>query len=77
MPRFQKLITETEWLFYHAEITDEQAAEWKAYLEDETGEIFEPDWVCDLEYDLVRTKPANSDLEGYGLIEDGAWLRSD
>ena len=65
----QKFVTQTDWLWYHAELTDEQVAEWKAYENDETGEIDEPDWLYDLDYDLVRDKPASDECE-FELIED-------
>jgi len=48
------------------DITDEQLAEWKRYLNDE---IEEPDWVHDLDFDLVRDKTGSDDYE-LELIED-------
>tara|TARA_R100000900_G_scaffold128572_1_gene104310 strand:+ start:210 stop:419 length:210 start_codon:yes stop_codon:yes gene_type:complete len=69
MAKIQKFIEEKTWLWYQAEITDEQAAEWKVYENDETGEIEEPEWVDDLDFDLVRDKPASDDTE-FELIED-------
>ena len=53
-------------LYYHANITDEQLAEWKKY---EAGEIEEPDWVHELDFDLVKDKPGNDDYE-LELIEE-------
>ena len=69
MAKMQKFVTQTDWLWYTAELTDEQVAEWKAYENDETGEIDEPDWLYELDYDLVRDKPASDDTE-FKLIED-------
>jgi len=69
MAKIQKFIEEKTWLWYQAEIIDEQAAEWKVYENDETGEIEEPEWVDDLDFDLVRDKPASDDTE-FELIED-------
>ena len=69
MAKMQKFVTQTDWLWYTAELTDEQVKEWKAYENDETGEIDEPDWLDELDYDLVRDKPASDDME-FELIED-------
>ena len=40
-----------------------KSAEYKAYENDETGELDEPDWLDELDYDLVRDKPASDDME--------------
>jgi hypothetical protein len=69
MAKMQKFVTQTDWLWYTAELTDEQVAEYKAYENDETGELDEPDWLDELDYDLVRDKPASDDME-FELIED-------
>ena len=69
MAKMQKFVTQTDWLWYTAELTDEQVKEWKAYENDETGEIDEPDWLDELDYDLVREKPASDDTE-FELIEE-------
>jgi hypothetical protein len=61
MPTLQKFVNQTDFLWYHAEITDEQAAEYEAWENDETGELEEPDWLWDLDYDLVRDKPGSDD----------------
>ena len=42
MAKMQKFVTQTDWLWYTAELTDEQVAEYKAYENDETGELDEP-----------------------------------
>ena len=46
-----------------------KSKEWKAYENDETGELDEPDWLDELDYDLVRDKPASDDTE-FELIEE-------
>jgi hypothetical protein len=71
MAKLQKFVTQTDWLWYHAELTDEQVSEWKAYLAaEEAGEVIdEPDWLYELDYDLVRDKPGSDDST-YELIED-------
>ena len=71
MAKMQKFVTQTDWLWYHAEITDEQAQEYRDY---ETalalnGNAEEPEWLYELDYDLVRDKPASDDTE-FELIED-------
>jgi|TARA_R100000084_G_C4642113_1_gene144412 hypothetical protein len=69
MPKMQKFVESKTWLWYQAEITEEQEKEYLAWENDETGEIEEPEWLWDLDYDLVRDKPASDDTE-YQLIED-------
>ena len=68
MAKIQKFVSQVDYLWYHAEITDEQAVEYRAYENDETGEIEEPEWLGDLDFDLVKDKPASDDTE-YKLIE--------
>jgi hypothetical protein len=69
MAKIQKFVSQVDYLWYHAEITDEQAVEYRAYENDETGEIEEPEWLWDLDFDLVKDKPASDDTK-YKLIED-------
>jgi hypothetical protein len=69
MAKIQKFVSQVDYLWYHAEITDEQAVEYRAYENDETGEIEEPEWLWDLDFDLVKDKPSSDDTE-YELIED-------
>ena len=69
MAKMQKFVTQTDYLWYIADLTDEQTAEYKAWEDDETGEIEEPDWLHELDYDLARDKPASDDTE-FELIED-------
>ena len=71
MAKLQKFVTQTDWLWYHAELTDEQTVEYKAYLaaEEAGDDVDEPDWLWDLDYDLVKDKPASDDCQ-FELIED-------
>tara|TARA_R110002153_G_scaffold45089_1_gene127229 strand:+ start:785 stop:1051 length:267 start_codon:yes stop_codon:yes gene_type:complete len=88
MPKIEKFVVQTDWLWYEAEITEEQAEEYRQYenLETDTPVINnenlnekkgvdldnmrdEPDWLYDLDYDLVRDKPA-SDETSFELIEE-------
>tara|TARA_B100000963_G_scaffold85829_1_gene73462 strand:- start:13511 stop:13723 length:213 start_codon:yes stop_codon:yes gene_type:complete len=69
MPKIEKFVTQTDWLWYQAEITKEQEKEYLAWENDETGEIEEPEWLWDLDYDLLKDKPATDDTD-FRLIED-------
>ena len=69
MAKMQKFVTQTDWLWYESEITKEQEKEYLDWENDETGEIDEPEWLWDLDFDLVRDKPASDDYE-FTLIED-------
>ena len=66
MPTLQKFETITDWRWLHCEITEQQA---KEYLDYEQGKIDEPEWLWDLDWDLVRDKPANDEVE-YSLLPD-------
>ena len=66
MPKIQKFETITDWRWLECEITEEQAKEYREY---EEGKVDEPDWLWELDFDLVRDKPASDDVE-YTLIED-------
>ena len=71
MAKIQKFVTQTDWLWYHADITEEQAQEYRDY---ETalalnGNAEEPEWLYELDFDLVRDKPASDDTE-FELIEE-------
>ena len=61
MPKLKKFETQVNWLWYEAEITDEQAKEWK--INEENSEF-----IWDLDWELKRDKPGNDDVE-YTLIE--------
>lgn len=68
----QKFVTQTDWLWYTADITDEQAEEYRNYLsalDNGFEDVDEPDWLYELDYDLVRDKPASDDIE-FELIEE-------
>tara|TARA_Y100000296_G_C4989438_1_gene164619 strand:- start:91 stop:288 length:198 start_codon:yes stop_codon:yes gene_type:complete len=65
MPKIQRFETQVNWLWYTADISEEQAEEYRKY---EEGEIDEPDWVYDLEYDLIKDKPGSDEVE-YELID--------
>ena len=72
MAKMQKFVTQTDWLWYTADITDEQAEEYRNYLsalDNGFEDVDEPEWLYDLDYDLVRDKPASDDME-FELIED-------
>ena len=71
MAKMQKFVEQTDWLWYTAELTDEQTAEYKAYLDalEKDEDVDEPDWLYELDYDLARDKPASDDVE-FELIED-------
>ena len=66
MAKIQKFEKQVNYLWYEAEITDEQLAEWKAA---EHNLADHPDWVHELDYDLVRDKTGSDDYE-LELIED-------
>ncbi len=65
MPKIQRFETQVNWLWYTADISEEQAEEYRKY---EEGEMDEPDWVYDLEYDLIKDKPGSDEVE-YELID--------
>ena len=67
MGKMQKFVESKTWLWYEGGITEEQEKEYLAWENDETGEIEEPEWLWDLDYDLVRDKPASDDIE-YKII---------
>jgi len=72
MAKMQKFVTQTDWLWYTADITEEQAEEYRNYLsalDNGFEDVDEPEWLYDLDYDLVRDKPASDDME-FELIED-------
>ena len=67
MAKLEKYVKQVDYLWYHSEALDEeQVKEWKKYL---NGEIEEPDWVHDLDFDLVRDKTGSDDYE-FELIEE-------
>ena len=71
MPTLQKFETITDWRWLHCEITDEQAKEYRNYENAlKKGEdVEEPEWLWELDWGLVRDKPANDEIE-YSLLPD-------
>ena len=63
MAKLEKYVKQVDYLWYHSEDLDK---EYKKYLK---GEIDEPDWVWELDFDLVRDKTGSDDYE-IELIED-------
>ena len=67
MAKIEKYVKPVDYLWYHSEdLDEEQVKEYKKYLK---GEIDEPDWVWELDFDLVRDKTGSDDYE-LELIED-------
>ena len=64
MPKIQKFETITDWRWLECEITEEQAKEYRDY---EEGKIDEPEWLWDLDWDLIKDKPASDEVE-YTLL---------
>ena len=62
MPKLKKFETQINWIWYEADITDEQAKEWKINEEDS-------EFIWDLDWELKRDKPGNDEIE-YELDED-------
>ena len=75
MPKIQKFETQVNWLWYEAEITDEQAKEYSEYEAAiaMNGNAEEPEWLYDLDWDLTRDKPGNDDVE-YTIADNGEYL---
>ena len=70
MAKIRKFVEQVDWLWYEAEISDEQAQEYRDYETalEINGNAEIPDWVDELDYDLTRSK-AGSDDTDYELIE--------
>tara|TARA_B100001094_G_C17812256_1_gene614394 strand:+ start:143 stop:394 length:252 start_codon:yes stop_codon:yes gene_type:complete len=66
--KIRKFETQTNHLWYEADITKEQLDEYKKF-EDSDGELDEPEWLWELDFDLVRDK-CGADQATYELIED-------
>ena len=66
MAKIRKYEMQRNHLWYDADITDKQLVEYKKHL---NGEIDEPDWVHDLDFELVKDKCGNDDYE-LELIEE-------
>ena len=71
MAKMQKFVTQTDYLWYTADLTKEQEEEYRNYLNalDKDEDVDEPEWLWELDYDLVRDKPLSEDAE-FELIED-------
>ena len=61
MAKIQKFVKQVDYLWYESEITDEQLVEWKKYQNDE---IDEPEWVHELDFDLVKDSYIENALKG-------------
>ena len=48
MAKIRKFETQVNYLWYEAEITDEQLVEFKNFINDESGEVDEPEWAHEL-----------------------------
>jgi len=67
MAKLEKYVKQVDYLWYYSEdLDEEQVEEYKKYLK---GEIDEPEWVHELDFDLVKDKPGSDDYE-LELIED-------
>ena len=72
MAKMQKFVTQTDYLWYVADLTKEQEEEYRNYLsalDNGFEDVDEPEWLWELDYDLVRDKPLSEDAE-FELIED-------
>ncbi len=66
MAKIEKLVEQVDWFWYTSgEMSDEQVAEWKAF---ENGEVDEPEWVEDIEWELQRQKCGGDEID-YELKE--------
>ena len=62
----RKYETQTNHLVYEANITEEQLIEYKKFQD---GEIDEPDWIGDLDFELTIDRCGHDECE-YELIEE-------
>ena len=71
MAKIQKFVEQTDYLWYTADLTDEQAEEYRNYLNalDKDEDVDEPEWLYELEYERRRDKPGSEDAT-FELIED-------
>ena len=70
MAKIRKFVEQVDWLWYEAEITDEQAQEYRDFETalEINGNAEIPDWVDELDYDLTRSKAGSDDVD-FELIE--------
>ena len=68
MAKIRKFVEQVDWLWYEAEISDEQAQEFRDFETalEINGNAEIPDWVDELDFDLTRSK-AGSDETDYEL----------
>jgi hypothetical protein len=71
MPIIEKFEVQENRVWYRAEITDEQAKEYKDWQENgaEKNE-WEPEWVDDLEWDHHWDKPGNDEVISIELVNE-------
>ena len=70
MAKIRKFVEQVDWLWYEAEISDEQAQEFRDFETalEINGNAEIPDWVDELDYDLTRSKAGSDDVD-FELIE--------
>lgn len=70
MAKIRKFVEQVDWLWYEAEISDEQAQEYRDFETalEINGNAEIPDWVDELDYDLTRSKAGSDDVD-FELIE--------
>ena len=66
MNKLRKMVSEVTYLWYEAELTDEQAKAYKEGNDDDKWHIIEE---VEDDMDLIRDKPISDDVE-YELIEE-------
>ena len=62
MAKLRKFVTQTDWLWYEVELTSKQLEEYEKYGE-EWEDLYELDW------DLIKSKPATDEIE-FTLIKN-------
>ena len=70
MAKIRKFVEQVDWLWYEAEISDEQAQEFRDFETalEINGNAEIPDWVDELDFDLTRSKAGSDDVD-FELIE--------
>ena len=70
MAKIRKFVEQVDWIWYEAEISDEQAQEYRDFETalEINGNAEIPDWVDELDYDLTRSKAGSDDVD-FELIE--------
>ena len=67
MPTLERFEVQENRLWYRAEVTEEQAKEFKEVYDNESKW---PDWIWDLDWDLHNDKPGNDDVLSIRLIKE-------